>query len=304
VFLGLTEGTTKVIVNWENVADTAIVNIELNEGTLLLNSFERLDNLCFTSENLDTSKSSIEINTVSFTEGNSSLALNYNFTYSTGVQYWAYVNTNIPIQGIPINFQVDVNTNDFQHTIAFIVTNYDGDEFAILSDQFADIDENFDTLTANFNNPIPLGNSTKLNFPIELKSIAVFLNSDKVRDNNYSGKIFFDNLRLNYSNVPLSAESSKSIPSNFWLSQNFPNPFNPSTIIKYNIPQNVKNQMVKVKLEVFDILGRRVSTLINETKSPGNYSTVFTAKSLASGVYYYALTADDYFETKKMILLR
>ena len=303
-FTGISEGSTKVIVQWGEIKDTAIVSIELNEGTMLLNSFQNLTNLNLTSKNIDSLNSSIEIDTTSYTEGNSSLVLNYNFTYDSGVQYWAYINTNIPIQGIPHDFQIDVNASDYKHTIAFIVTNNSGDEFAILTDKFADLDESFDTLTADFTNPIPLGTNTNFYFPIELKSIAIFLNSDKIKDEQYEGKILFDNLRLNYSEIPLSVKHSENIPTKIWLSQNFPNPFNPSTIIKFKIPSNKSLELVKVKLEVFDILGRRISTLIDEFKSPGTYETIFDAKSLASGVYYYSLSADNFFETKKMLLLR
>ena len=59
-----------------------------------------------------------------------------------------------------------------------------------------------------------------------------------------------------------------------------------------------------VQLKVYDILGREVTTLVNETKAPGNYEVTFNASNLASGVYFYRLKAGDFVETKKMILLR
>jgi hypothetical protein len=88
-------------------------------------------------------------------------------------------------------------------------------------------------------------------------------------------------------------------PSSFALEQNFPNPFNPSTTIKFTVPQ-----YSKVTLKIFDILGREVSTLINENKSAGDYVVNFDASALASGMYIYKLTAGDFTAAKKMMLLK
>lgn len=91
------------------------------------------------------------------------------------------------------------------------------------------------------------------------------------------------------------------------LSQNFPNPFNPTTTISYIVPiaQNAKiSSSNNVQLSVYDVLGRKVKTLVNKLLNPGSYKTIFEANSLASGIYYYKLSIDNYSETKKMILLR
>jgi photosystem II stability/assembly factor-like uncharacterized protein len=83
------------------------------------------------------------------------------------------------------------------------------------------------------------------------------------------------------------------------LSQNYPNPFNPSTTINYS----VKNAGL-VKINIYDILGRDVESLVNEKKQPGNYSVTFNAKSITSGVYFYKLEINDYALVKKMIFLK
>ncbi len=85
----------------------------------------------------------------------------------------------------------------------------------------------------------------------------------------------------------------------FSLIQNYPNPFNPNTTIKYNIPI-----AGNVSLKIFDVLGKEITTLVNEEKSAGSYNVEFNASHLASGIYYYQLRAGDYVETKKMILLK
>ncbi len=98
----------------------------------------------------------------------------------------------------------------------------------------------------------------------------------------------------------VSAEDEKSpIPTSYGLAQNYPNPFNPATRIKFALPQ-----AAYVELRVYDLLGREVATLVNEEKPAGTYEVTFHASGLSSGVYYYKITAGDYSETKKMVLLQ
>lgn len=89
------------------------------------------------------------------------------------------------------------------------------------------------------------------------------------------------------------------IPKEHSLSQNFPNPFNPSTSIKYNIPERVF-----VEIGIYDILGRKIETLVNEEKPAGIYEITWYAESLPSGVYFYQLKAGGFIETKKMLLMK
>lgn len=92
---------------------------------------------------------------------------------------------------------------------------------------------------------------------------------------------------------------STEIPNKFSLSQNYPNPFNPTTKIKFTIPKESF-----AKIIVFDILGREVSTIINEELKPGTYEVDFDSGNLSSGIYYYKLLTGDYIETKKMVLIK
>lgn len=92
----------------------------------------------------------------------------------------------------------------------------------------------------------------------------------------------------------------------FSLEQNYPNPFNPTTKIRYNIPfvEMVPLKFSKVTLNVYDILGNEVATLVNEEKLPGIYEVEFNAERLGSGVYFYILRAGNYTSTKKMVLIK
>ena len=99
--------------------------------------------------------------------------------------------------------------------------------------------------------------------------------------------------------VVSSSEQLNSIPREYSLEQNFPNPFNPSTSIRYSLPENSF-----VTLKIYNTLGKEITTLINENKQVGNYTIQFDASSMPSGVYFYQLKASSFVQTKKMILLK
>jgi hypothetical protein len=85
----------------------------------------------------------------------------------------------------------------------------------------------------------------------------------------------------------------------FVLLQNFPNPFNPSTTIRYNILSRSL-----VTLTVFDLLGREVATLVDGMQDPGEKTVTFDGSALASGVYFYRLKAGEFVQTRKLVLVR
>ncbi len=88
-------------------------------------------------------------------------------------------------------------------------------------------------------------------------------------------------------------------PGVFQLHQNYPNPFNPSTVIRYELPE-----AAPVRLEVFDLLGRRVATLVSEQQQAGAHQVIFDAGSISGGVYLYRLNAGDFSQTRTMMLIR
>jgi len=95
------------------------------------------------------------------------------------------------------------------------------------------------------------------------------------------------------------AQVSSNIPAVYKLYNNYPNPFNPTTKIKFDLPKNSF-----VKINIFDITGRLVNELLNLNLQPGSYETEFNGMNLSSGVYYYRIEAGDFIETNKMILVK
>jgi len=94
-------------------------------------------------------------------------------------------------------------------------------------------------------------------------------------------------------------DRTSQLPSSFSLQQNYPNPFNPTTVICYSLPVSSY-----VSLNVYDVLGREVGTLVNEEQNAGTHNVTFNAGNLTSGVYYYRLTTGNFVDTKKLMLIK
>jgi hypothetical protein len=89
------------------------------------------------------------------------------------------------------------------------------------------------------------------------------------------------------------------LPDQYALDQNYPNPFNPATTIRYGIPN-----AAKVTMKIYNVLGQEVATLVDTDQTAGTYNVRFDAGSLASGMYLYRITAGQFVQVKKMLLLK
>jgi hypothetical protein len=92
---------------------------------------------------------------------------------------------------------------------------------------------------------------------------------------------------------------NNNVPSKYSLSQNYPNPFNPVTSIEFEIPEKTF-----VSLKITDITGKEVDNLLNEYKEPGKYNVSFDANRFSSGVYFYTIRTANYYNSRKMVLIK
>ena len=141
-----------------------------------------------------------------------------------------------------------------------------------------------------------------LNWEPQNVSANVELNSIFFID-EYKGWVVGDSGTIlhttNGGQIYTETKTVNKVIQKFVLSQNHPNPFNPSTKIKYSVPQTSQ-----VQIKVFDVLGNEIETLVDQEKQIGTYEIIWYAQQLPSGVYFYQLKAGDYIDTKKMILLK
>ncbi len=130
--------------------------------------------------------------------------------------------------------------------------------------------------------------------------IVVFIQNSASREVYQSASISYGSL------VPTSVDDELTHPVEFSMQQNYPNPFNPSTTINFSVPAlKTKNaEAQKTQLIVYDMLGRKVTALVDGYKTAGNHSVIFHADDLPSGIYFYTLNVGKRTVTKKMTLLR
>ncbi len=129
---------------------------------------------------------------------------------------------------------------------------------------------------------------------------AVSSSNCKIKIVNKDNLSLLDSTRSPFSiGTVNSVDDLSKVPSGFSLDQNFPNPFNPSTIINYSIPESAF-----VTLKVYNLLGDEVAVLVNRNKQSGNYQVMFNAGKLPSGIYFYRLRASNFSITKKLTLTK
>ncbi|MCP5064343.1 MAG: T9SS type A sorting domain-containing protein [Ignavibacteriae bacterium] len=125
------------------------------------------------------------------------------------------------------------------------------------------------------------------------KITAVDVNNNESED--YSNTVEVE-ARLEKQNI---VENLELKPKEYALNSNYPNPFNPTTNISYQLPKSSN-----VTLKVYDMLGKEVAELVNENKSAGVYNVSFNASNLPSGLYFYKIQADEFTEVRKMLLMK
>jgi len=168
-----------------------------------------------------------------------------------------------------------------------------------------------DRLVESLDNGSHIINISGAQFPIKIRGSGVNLQIKDLIDGSILNETLHDGNEIiiydsRINKISLSGEYVNLTPASFNLEQNFPNPFNPITTIKFSVPIKVQ-----VNLSIFDILGEKVKELKNEVMDPGYYEVELNASDLASGVYFYRIKATpigrqagEYISTKKMVLLK
>ncbi len=297
-FKGKASGTTKIIADHRGNRDTVTINVEIGTSNRVLSGMDNLNGWTTGYVMVDTTGTNVTATTDTFTTAPGSFKINYKFTYQAGQFFYIYLKTDIPIFGVPDSIHLDVKANGPQHHVTYIITDENDEPFRVTMAQYITSVMFAETKTA-LSRAVPAGTSGTLYFPIRLKEIQVRLGSSMVAGQVYSGTIYFDNLQVSYpGNIPVSVEDEE-LPSGFSLAGNYPNPFNPETRIRY-----VLDKAGIAKLEIYDITGSKVQTLLNGYQNPGKYELAWNAAKLPSGVYMAVLEQEGRTLTHKMVLLK
>jgi len=165
------------------------------------------------------------------------------------------------------------------------------------------------TIKSNDSSGIPLNNNTWVEHKFNLSQYAgqkiyIAWRYYMVINNSSGLWINIDDIMIG-NRFPIGIiKINENFPSSFGLLQNYPNPFNPKTKIRFNIPPLEGDRGRITSLVIYDMLGREISTLVNEQLTPGNYEVTWDASKHSSGVYYYKLSTESFTETRKMILIK
>ncbi len=162
------------------------------------------------------------------------------------------------------------------------------------------VDTQFVTNVSNFSIDWNLADKLSIAQDWDTTTNTDFWNGELDDIRLYDRKLIFEEIQILFNEIPVSiSETDLNKPQNFNLSQNYPNPFNPNTIINFTLQKSHV-----VKLEIFNLLGQKIQTLLNKKMSSGSHEIEFSAKDLPSGVYLVSVESGSFKDMKKMILLK
>lgn len=299
-FRGLASGTTDVVARHRGLEQRATVTVDVQSGTTTVSAMDDPGIWTLSGQAIDMSNTSLTRSTDEMSEGEASLRLDYSFTYDRSLSNEVYLETDLPIPGVPDSLFLDVKSDGGRHRVFFDVEDVQGAPFQLFAAAYADDSTEFKVQPSAFDRAQPKSASAApLYYPVQLKRIILRLDSDRVQGDTYSGTLFLDDFRASYPAPATAAEAGPELPAAARLHANFPNPFSSSTSISYDL-----DEAREVELSVYDVLGRRVTILETGLRNPGRHEVTFDAGELSSGVYFYRLQTPNRTLVGKMLLAR
>jgi hypothetical protein len=223
------------------------------------------------------------------------------YSLQTGGTSALYMNCSIPISGTPDAIGVHVYGDGREHWLRGELEDVDEEKFLVdftpsspgidWTGTWRYLEVSLEDVIVHWGNP-----GAVLTFPITWKRIYLAEINDANKD---SGTVFFDDFTASFIATAIEHNENPQMPELFQLEQNYPNPFNPSTRISFSLPQ-----AVHVQLDLFNILGQHITTLVNREMPPGQHAVQFDAGKLSSGIYLYQMKAGDFRKTRKMVFMK
>jgi hypothetical protein len=298
VFTATAQGEGYVIASYHDISGSTAVSVGV-PADVILDDFGDLSNWSLTGTLVNLSECSLAIDSSVAVSPPSSGKLHYSL--QTGGTSALYLNCSIPISGTPDAIGVHVYGDGRGHWLRGELEDVDEEKFLVdftpsspgidWTGTWRYLEVSMEDVIVHWGNPAAV-----LTFPITWKRIYLAEINDANKD---SGTVFFDDFTASFIATEVEENEKARVPELFRLEQNYPNPFNPSTNISFELQASSH-----VRIDVYNTLGQRVTTLINKNMTPGRHIVHFDATGLASGVYLCRMKAGDFQQIRKMVFMK
>lgn len=293
-FIPSSPGRTGLIASIGEAADTAWVNVSQMDGFTELTRFRDPAEWEITTENLDPER--VQITSL----GDEGVELSFSYP-SQSTRPFIFLNRSIAIDGVPKYAHIETSGDGEEYTMFVYIETLDGGRYLMAPQRRADHTEP-EVLEYTFSEQwtTRLTSGSSFFFPFTFESVGIQLPANNSGE-DVEGVFRYHSAGVLYSEESVSVEEDLQTerPTDVKLFQNYPNPFNPVTVISYQIPSSSD-----VRLEVFDMLGRRVAVLVDDQVAPGRHEVTFDASNLSSGMYIYQLRTENHSHSKSMMLIK
>ena len=298
IFTATQPGQGHVIASYQAIAGSTDVFVGI-ASDVVIDDFTTSSNWSLSGARVNLSACEFKTDNSLFISTPSSGKLDYSL--ETGGTSALYLDCSVPISGSPEAIGIYVYGDGKGHWLRGEFNDFDGEKFLI---NFTEAAPGIDWTNSWKYLNIPLSNAiihwgnpnAILNFPITWKKLYLAETNDS---NKNSGTIYFDDFTAHFIDTKVDDNGKLFVPLHYRLEQNFPNPFNPDTNITFGLPRDSR-----VKLEVFNTLGERIATLLDNEMTAGCHSVKFNASQLASGIYLYRIDTRDFQTTKRMVVIK
>ena len=302
LFTATSEGTGYITATYNAAVGSTDVSVGTS-SSVILDPFDSVENWTLTGLRVDLANCNFITTNDPVYGGESAAQLDYALT--TGGTSVLYMERDLQISGSPESIGIHVYGDGKNHWLRGELADADNEKFLMnfteadpgidWTDSWEFLEVAVEDVTPSWANP-----SATIDFPVTLTRIYL---AETDEENKNSGTIYLDELQATFTITGLP-EQGENLVSGFELAQNYPNPFNPSTTIRFHVLESSE-----ISLQVFDLRGRLVTTLINEPVQTGWYThqwsgTNSAGEMVSSGVYFYRLETDSRSEMKKMVLMK
>lgn len=226
------------------------------------------------------------------------LKIHYYFTGKVGTSQSIFINTNIPIEGIPDSLYIRAKSDNKKHHIKFLFLDDNKELFRNNTPSFFE-KNSYISYPISFKNMSAVSGGS-FYFPVTLSQVQVeLLFTGKVNGTTYSGDLYFDDLNLVYPKNLTHNELESTINKDFNLLQNYPNPFNPTTTIKFMVPYTSY-----VEFNLYNSMGQLINTINKGVFSAGSHQFLFDGSKLSSGIYLLQMKSQNFNKTIKLLLMK